>query len=67
MARVWRLYVNGENLPRGYYGSSEAKAALESLASVGFPAFVDDRLFSGPGVLKAKGDDLLQPALMILR
>ena len=67
MARVWRLYVNGENLPRGYYGSSEAKAALESLASVGYPAFVDDRLFSGPGVLKVKGDDLLQPTIMILR
>ena len=67
MARVRRLYVNGENLPRGYYGSSEAEASLAALASVGYPAFVDDRLFSGPGVLKVTGDDLLQPALMILR
>ena len=67
MARVWRLYVNGENLPRGYYGSSEAEASMAALASVGYPAFVDDRLFSGPGVLKVTGDDLLQPALMILR
>ena len=67
MARVRRLYVNGENLPRGYYGSSEAEASMAALASVGYPAFVDDRLFSGPGVLKVTGDDLLQPALMILR
>lgn len=67
MARVRRLYVNGENLHRGYYGSSEAEASLAALASVGFPAFVDDRLFSGPGVLKVKSDDLLQPTLMILR
>lgn len=66
-ALVRRLYVNGENLHRGYYGSSEAEASLADLASTGFPAFVDDRLFSGPGVLKVKGDDLLQPTIMILR
>lgn len=67
MARVRRLYVNGENLHRGYYGSSEAEPKLTELATIGFPAFVDDRLFSGPGVLKVKSDDLLQPTLMILR
>lgn len=66
-ALVRRLYVNGENLHRGYYGSSEAEPKLTELATIGFPAFVDDRLFSGPGVLKVKSDDLLQPTLMILR
>ncbi len=66
-AFVRRLYVNGVNLHRGYYGSSEAEAAMADLASVGFPAFVDDRLFSGSGILKVKGDDLLQPTIMILR
>ena len=66
-ALVRRLYVNGENLHRGYYGSSEAEAAMADLASTGFPAFVDDRLFSGSGILKVKGDDLLQPTLLILR
>ena len=59
--------MNGENLHRGYYGSSEAEAAMAALATIGFPAFVDDELFSGPGILKVKGDDLLQPSIMILR
>lgn len=64
---VRRLYVSGENRHRGYYGSSEAEPAMAALATVGFPVFVDDEMFSGPGILKVKGDDLLQPALMILR
>ena len=40
---------------------------MADLASTGFPAFVDDRLFSGPGVLDVKTDDLIDPTLMILR
>jgi hypothetical protein len=64
---VRRLYVSGENRHRGYYGSSEAEPAMAALATVGFPVFVDDEMFSGPGILKVKGDDLLQPALLILR
>lgn len=64
---VRRLYVSGENRHRGYYGSSEAEPAMAALATVGFPVFVDDEMFSGPGILKIKGDDLLQPSLMILR
>ena len=64
---VRRLYVSGENRHRGYYGSSEAEPAMAALETVGFPVFVDDEMFSGPGILKVKGDDLLQPALMILR
>ena len=39
---------------------------MSALATAGFPVFVDDALFSGPGILKVKGDDLLQPTLMIL-
>ncbi len=64
---VRRLYVSGENRHRGYYGSSEAEPAMAALATVGFPVFVDDAMFSGPGILKVKGDDLLQPTILILR
>jgi len=55
-ARVRRLYVNGENWRRGTYGSSGSAAQ-----------FVDDAFFSGSGILKVKGDDLVQPTLVILR
>ncbi|MGN0827758.1 MAG: hypothetical protein ACI4QD_07500 [Kiritimatiellia bacterium] len=51
-----RLYVNGENLPRGTYGSSESGAAT-----------VDDLHFSGAGVLQVKSDDLIKPTLILLR
>ena len=52
-------------MPRGYYGSSES--GVEDLAEKLFPAFVDDRHFSGTGWIKVMTDEVLQPTLLFLR
>ena len=54
--RNWPARPDWKTLPRGTYGSSESGAR-----------FVRDDLFSGPGVLDVKTDDLIDPTLMILR
>lgn len=50
-----RLYLGGESMELGTYGSSESPAR-----------FVDDNLFSGPGVLRVIMDDIKRPTQIIL-
>ena len=64
---VHKMWVDGVSMPRGYYGSSDAKASIEALADRAHPAFVDDRHFSGTGWVKVRTDEVVQPTIMILR
>ena len=64
---VHKLWIDGVNMPRGYYGSSEAADSIDALATHQLPAFVDDRHFSGTGWVKVMTDEVLQPTIMILR
>ncbi len=63
--RVRKMWIDGASQPRGYYGSSES--GVEDLAEKLFPAFVDDRHFSGTGWIKVMTDEVLQPTLLFLR
>ena len=63
---VHKLFVDGASMPRGYYGSSDAEAAMSAVASGAFPAFVDDNHFAGTGYVKVFTDELLQPTMLIL-
>ena len=63
--RVHKLWIDGVNRPRGYYGSSES--GIEALGDRAFPAFVDDAHFSGTGWVKVMTDEVLQPTVMLLR
>ena len=56
-ARVRRLYVNGENWPRGVYGSSESSATGD---------FVRDDFFTGAGTLKVVADDCVDPTILLI-
>ena len=57
-AEVARLLVDGEPMPNGYYGSSEA-----SIAHPTMDVIVDDVHFEGPGVLWAG----IRPTMLILK
>ena len=57
-AEIARLVVNGERMPNGYYGSSEAASAHPDTNVI-----VDDVHFEGPGVLWAG----IRPTMMILK
>ena len=57
-AEIARLLVNGEPMPNGYYGSSEA-----SIAHPTVDVIVDDVHFEGPGVLWAG----VRPTMLILK
>ena len=51
-----KLYVDGVNLERGTYGATGSGAE-----------FINDRMFTGPGVLKVISDDLIRPTAIIIR
>ena len=57
-ASVAKLFVCGEAMPNGYYGSSEA-ADAHPTAEI----YVDDVHFEGPGILWAG----IRPTMMIFR
>ena len=64
---VYKLYVDGVSMPRGYYGSSEAEAAFLPLSNRAYPAFVDDNHFSGSGWIKVLRDDMRAPLAIRLK
>ena len=50
-------------MPRGYYGSSDASAAMGAVASSALPAVVDDNHFVGTGYVKVITDEVVQPTM----
>ena len=51
-----KLTIDGETLPRGTYGATDSGAE-----------FINDRIFTGVGILKVLSDDLLQPTILLLK
>jgi len=64
VSKVGKLYVNGENWWRGYYGSSDSDA---SLVPAGAQVFINDEHFSGTGWIRVLKDDLTVPIVIRLK
>ena len=64
VSKVGKLYVNGENWRRGYYGSSASDA---SLVPAGEQVFINDEHFSGSGWIRVLKDDLTVPLVIRLK
>lgn len=56
VAKVNKLFINGESVPRGTYGSSSSDAE-----------FVDDEHFVGDGIVQVLSDEVLRPTSIIIR
>lgn len=56
VAKVNKLFINGESVPRGTYGSSSSSAE-----------FVDDEHFVGDGIVQVLSDEVLRPTTIIIR
>lgn len=54
--KVYKLYIDGVNMPRGTYGATGSGAQ-----------YIDDRHFSGTGIARVMKDDLTQPLILIVR
>ena len=54
--KVYKLYIDGVNMPRGTYGATGSGAQ-----------YIDDRHFSGTGIAHVLKDDLTQPLVLIIR
>lgn len=56
VTKVNKLFINGESVPRGTYGSSSSSAE-----------FVDDEHFVGDGIVQVLSDEVLRPTTIIIR
>jgi len=54
--KVYKLYIDGVNMPRGTYGATGSGAQ-----------YIDDRHFSGTGIARVMKDDLTHPLILIVR
>ena len=54
--KVFKLYIDGVNMPRGTYGATGSGAQ-----------YIDDRHFSGTGIARVMKDDLTHPLILIVR